>query len=384
MKTKQAVLEAHLQEWLNTKPYSKERRKLREQLEKTVTIHQRSVGRAMKRLQHKDRAIPERRGRPKLYTKDVESALYEIWEAMDCPCAENMQPMVDEYIQAFVSERRWTYGTDTEVLAKGISLGSLKLRIAGWREKTGTKRGYSATVPSMLKDLIPVRKSHTWVDLPIGYLQTDSVVHCGDLLTSDVIYSVGAVDFKSYWCEYTAQWNKGEVATKESLETIRERFPFVWYELHPDSGNEFINYHVHRWATAEKIDMTRSEPYKKNDNMCIEERNNTIPRRHIGYARLDDQSLVPLVSEILRIACVIHNHFRPVRRMVAKKRIGASWHRTYESIAETPYQRILADPDISTKTKQTLKQQHDALNPLQLKREIDSLKAQLAKKLAEK
>lgn len=171
--------------------------------------------------------------------------------------------------------------------------------------------------------MIPIRKSHTWQDLPIGHTQVDSVVHCGDLLTIDVIYSVGAVDFRSYWSEYTTQWNKGEVATQESLVTIRGSFPFSLRELHPDTGNEFINYHVKRWADVENITMTRSEPYQKNDNMCIEERNNTIPRRHLGYARLADRRLVSLTAAILKTACLIHNHFRPVWRMIHKERMGA-------------------------------------------------------------
>jgi len=382
MKTKQEVLSENLKEWLATKPYSKERRLLTKRLAGTIKVHARSIGRSMRRLQLKDKTIPEHRGRPKLYTKDAESALNELWQAMDYPCAELMHPMLDEYISAFIHEKRWTYGLETEALVKGISIGSLKQRIAAWRERVGTTRGYSATVPSMLKDLIPVRKSHTWAELPIGYLQTDSVVHCGDLLTSDVIYSVGAVDFRSYWSEYTAQWNKGEEATKESLTTIRERFPFTWNELHPDSGNEFINYHVKRWADTNHIDMTRSEPYKKNDNMCIEERNNNIPRRHLGYVRMDGKTLVPLVSEILQVACLIHNHFRPVRRMVKKERRGARWHRTYEKVAKTPYQRILDDAEVSQKIKRGLRAEHKKLNPLQLGQELDRLKTQLSKRLS--
>ena len=114
MKTKQAVLEDNLKDWLGTKPYSKERRTITKQLAKTLKLHPRSVGRAMYRRQMKDKAVPERRGRPKTYTKDVDSALYEIWEAMDYPCAENMFPMIEEYIDAFVNEDRWTYPLITE------------------------------------------------------------------------------------------------------------------------------------------------------------------------------------------------------------------------------------------------------------------------------
>lgn len=383
MKTKQAVLDENLKGWLETKPYTKERRVLTAQLATTLKINPRSVGRSMKRRQLRDKSKPERRGRPRLYTKDVDSALYVLWEAMDYPCAENISPVIlDEYIHALVKDKKWTYSLETKSLVRGMSQGTMKQKIALWREKAGTKRGYSSTTPSPLKLSIPIRKSHTWVSLPAGYLQLDSVVHCGDRLTNDVVYSVGSVDFRTYWSEYTTQWNKGEQATRESLATLRERFPFPWIEIHPDTGNEFINYHVKRWVDTNGIMMTRSEPYKKNDNMCIEERNNTIARKHLGYARLADVSLVPLTTELLRVACVLHNHFRPVRRMVTKERIGARWKRTFETVPKTPYQRVLENPDIAESFKQTLRNYHTTLNPLYLKRELDTLKHELEKKLA--
>eukprot|EP00919_Chromeraceae_sp_WS-2016_P009463 GHVR01022205.1.p2 GENE.GHVR01022205.1~~GHVR01022205.1.p2 ORF type:complete len:240 (-),score=15.98 GHVR01022205.1:1537-2256(-) len=231
--------------------------------------------------------------------------------------------------------------------------------------------------------MIPIRKSHTWVDLPPGYVQTDSVVHCGDLLTGDVVYSVGCVDFATYWSEYAAQWNKGQEVTCESIKWLRGRFPFPLMELHPDTGNEFINYHVHAWATAEGIAMTRSEPYKKNDNMCIEERNNSIARRHLGYARLDEVSVVPVTQELLRVACLLHNHFRPVRRMLSKVRIGSQWKRTFEKEAKTPYQRVLEHAEVLEEHKAVLRAAHAELNPLALKRDLDMLKEKLGRTLSD-
>jgi hypothetical protein len=311
----------------------------------------------------------------------VEAALRLLYDEMGCPCAENMKPMLDEYIKWLVYEGRWTFSAGVEGLVKGISIGALKQRIKRFREKDGSRRGYSATTQSTLQALVPVRKSHTWVGLPPGYVQMDTVVHCGDLLTDDVIYSAGAVDFATYWSEYTAQWNKGEQATKESVSTIRERFPFAWSEMHPDSGTEFLNEHFFRWSQEEEIAMTRSEPYKKNDNMCIEERNGTIPRRFVGHARLDERELVSLVAEILRIGCLLSNHFSPVRRMTKKERIGSKWKRTFEKVSKTPYQRCLESDQLSRKQKDALKREHEQLNPLALKRELDTLQKQLKKKL---
>ena len=127
--------------------------------------------------------------------------------------------------------------------------------------------------------------------------------------------------------------------------------------------------------------MTRSEPYKKNDNMCIEERNNSIARKHLGYVRLDEPTFVPLASEILRVACLLSNHFRPVRRMIDKVRIGAKWKRTFEKKSMTPYQRVLERKDISDDIKIALRAKHETLDPLELKRKLDILKSELARKL---
>lgn len=381
METKREVLRANLSKWLATEPHSKERRELVKQLAQTLQIHPRSVGRAMRREQLRQKGRATGAGRPRRYTPEVEAALRLLFDEMGGPCAENMKPVIDEYITWLVYEGRWTFSEEVEALVKGISIGSLKQRIKQFREKGGTRRGYSTTTPSALQILVPVRKSHTWQGLPPGYVQMDTVVHCGDLLTDDVVYSVGAVDFATYWSEYTAQWNKGETATQKSVSAIRERFPFVWAEMHPDSGTEFLNGHFFRWSQKEEIAMTRSEPYKKNDNMCIEERNGTIPRRYVGRARLDDRSLVSLVSEILRVGCLLSNHFRPVRRMTKKEYVGSTWHRTFEKVSKTPYQRCLENSQLSTKQKDALKREHEQLNPLALKRELDTLQTQLAGKL---
>jgi len=384
MSTKIEVLQANLKKWLATKPYSPERRELVTQLSETLKLHPRSIGRSMKREQMRRKGHRRGAGRPVIYGNYVKAALRLIYDAMDGICAENMHPELDTYIHWLVTEQKWNFGLDTEALVKGMSLGTLKNIVRSFRKKDGTLRGRTSTTPSTLKALVPVRKSHTWMGLPPGYVQMDTVVHCGDLLSGDVIYSVGAVDYATYWSEYTAQWNKGELATKESVDTIRGRFPFLWREMHPDSGTEFLNYHFFRFAQKENIDMTRSEPNKKNDNMCIEERNNTIPRRHVGYARMDDVSLVPLVSEILKTACLIHDHFRPVKRMLSKERCGARWHRTFEKVSKTPYMRVLEHAAIPRAVKDKLKEEHISLNPLELKRKLDTLKTELNRKLSRK
>ena len=65
------------------------------------------------------------------------------------------------------------------------------------------------------------------------------------------------------------------------------------------------------------------------------------------------------------------NHFMASRRTVAKRRVGARWKITREQKAKTPYLRILERSDVSEEIKTKLIQEHETLNPLIMKREID-------------
>jgi hypothetical protein len=385
MATKHEVLAEHLQEWLDLKGNKAKRGALTTELSKATRMHRKSIGRSMQTLQLRStKKPPKKRGRPRYYDTSVNAAIYQIWECMEYPCAETMHPMIGAYIQSCQDNQQWKHSDEVTGKLYALSLGTLKNRVNALRTKENTLRGYSTTKPSAVQLLIPIRKSHTWTGLPPGYAQTDTVVHCGDLLSGDIVYSLGIVDFATYWSEYTAQWNKGQEATCISIETVVARLPFQLFELHPDTGNEFINNHVYRWTQENNITMTRSEPYKKNDNMCIEERNNSIARRHLGYVRLDNRSVLELAQEILRVACLIHNHFRPIRRMISKTRIGAKWHRVYEKVAKTAYVRVLEQTNISTEIKDRLIAIHEELDPLRLQMELARLKAELERTLLRK
>ena len=384
MATKHEVLNAHLKEWLACRMDKVKRGVLTAELAKATKMHPKSIGRSMRTLQLRSSKKGKKRGRPRYYDKAVDAALYQIWECMEYPCAETMHPMISAYIQSYQINQSWIHSDEATGKLRAISLGTLKSRVRALRVKENTLRGYSTTKPSAVALLIPIRKSHTWVGLPPGYAQTDTVVHCGDLLSGDIIYSLGIVDFATYWSEYTAQWNKGQEATRVSIEVVVRRLPFKLFELHPDTGNEFINNHVYSWTKENNIVMTRSEPYKKNDNMCIEERNNSIARRHLGYVRLADVSVLALAQEILHVACLIHNHFRPIRRMVSKTRIGAKWHRVYEKVAKTAYIRVLEHSSVSIEDKNKLRVIHDTLDPLDLQTELARLKKELERKLSGK
>lgn len=381
MVTKHEVLQAHLKEWLACKDNKKKRGVLNKQLAKSVQMHIKSISRSMKKLQLTAKHTKKRGGRPRTYTAEVDAAIYILWEEMERPCAEVMKPAIFEYVGFLIQHRKWVFSDLVEPLVCSMSESTLRRRVAGLREKHDTVRGKSSTRRSTMMALIPIRKSHTWQGLSPGHTQTDTVVHCGDMLSGDLIFSLGLVDYATYWAEYTVQWNKGQKATWESLETTSARFPFPILEMHPDSGTEFINAHVHTHATQKGIALTRSEPNRKNDNMCIEERNNNLARRHLGYVRLDNIKLVPLAAEVMRLACVMHNHFRPVRRMISKTRVGSKWVRKYEKTAKTAYTRVLESEHVTEEDKKKLRDLHSTLDPITLRIELNAAKDKLQREV---
>ncbi len=194
--------------------------------------------------------------------------------------------------------------------------------------------------------------------------QIDTVAHCGGSLAGDFMYSCGYVDVSSGWLAYTIQWNKGMEATKESLKHIQSKLPMVLNHVHPDCGTEFLNSIVMSWCEEEKIDVSRSRSYHKNDNGYIEQRNWHIARRWLGYERLGARELLPRIIEYYDLICLYHNHLIAQRLCIATKELPNGKHRkVYEKKGMTPYQRLLANPKVAKEIKEKLKQEHGKLNP---------------------
>lgn len=378
MATKHDFLSAHLGTWLATKHSKKERGKMVELVSSAMRIHPKSVPRTFKRLQLRGKEVKSRSGRPRIYTSDVLAALYDVWEIGDRCCGELLHPMIFEYVKIMNRDKEWNHTDEATKKLLQMSERTVKRRVLALQKKHGTHRGISTTKPSSLKAIIPIFKG-PWKDVLPGTGQIDTVAHCGGSLLGDFIYTLDYIDAATYWIVPRAQWNKGQLATQEGLAEIKRRLPFSILMLHPDTGSEFINYHLKRWCDAEGIELTRSEPGKKNDNMYVEERNGHVVRRYLGYLRYDVPAVVLAMNEVYDVLELYLNHFKAVRRQVSKERVGSKYVRTYEPKAKPPYQRILEHPAITKEIKKHLREQHAKLNPLHLKRQIDTLTLNLYK-----
>jgi len=336
-------------------------------------MHNKSIVRKFHRLQVKDPSKKDYRGRPLLYTKDCIAALKSVWNISGELCAELLHPTVAMYVEELMEAKKWAHGDIATGKLYAMSMGTVKNKIAQFNRIKRKGKGISTTKPSHIKFIVKVFTG-PWRNKPLGYGQTDTVVHSGSALAGNMAYTLNFTEMQTIWICLRAQMNKGEVPTKESMEHIRSNMlPVEMTGIHPDTGSEFLNWHLKGWCDKHKIDFTRSRAGEKNDNMLVEERNGHVVRKVIGYIRISCVQAVKVLNELYEVECLIHNHFTPVRKTVEKIRIGAKMRRKHDT-AQTPYQRMMCHKDTPKEVRARLKDEHESLSLVELRKQSAILK----------
>jgi hypothetical protein len=374
MGTKNEIFFEYLQEYL--KVGKKRKGKILDHVCFVAKMHRNSAIRKFRVLQRRDPAKAEKRGRGIFYTPDVIAALKDVWIASGMICGELLFPVIKEYVTIGQRDKIWTRSQEVTAKLLLMSQATIKRRVREFNRKEKRGKGISTTRPSQLKIIVPIFNG-SWEDKVPGNGQIDTVVHCGNTLVGDYAYTLNYTDAALLWTRQRAQWNKGQNATKESMAYIKGKLPFLWLGAHPDTGSEFINFVVISFCRENNIELTRSRPNHKNDNMYVEERNGHIVRKYAGYQRLDCHEAVDVLNELYDILDLFLNHFVPVRKCVKKERIGARYKRVHEKIAKTPYQRLQEHPAITHEIKKAVEKQHSKLNPFTLQKEILRLQNKL-------
>lgn len=367
MATKTEIFREHITAYL--KESRAEKGVILERVCGVTGMHRKAAIRKFRKLQLRDGAHQEQRGRSVFYTPDVTAALRTVWEAGNEVCGELLHPMIREYVTTLERDGLWRHNASATDKLLFMSEGTVRRRVGAFQKARKSRKGVGTTKPSHLKHTIPIFTG-PWKAKPPGYGQIDTVVH-SDSAAGDAVYTLNYTDAASLLVIPRAQWNKGQEATRESMKTIKSRLPFPWLGAHPDTGSEFINRFVIDWCREATIDLTRSRPGHKNDNMYVEERNGHVIRRTVGYMRLNCPEAVNALNTVYDALTPYLMHFVAVRRMTGKEKQGSKYRRTYEKTPKTPYQRILEHKAVAAPVKERLHSEHATLNPLVLKREID-------------
>ncbi len=376
-KTRKEVLEKLRRRYLNAGLEHKA--KLLDQAQELLGYHRKAAIRALRMV----RPEPVARvyvGRPLTYEPGrLLPWLRPIWQATDFACGRRLHAMLPEWIPAYEQyERRMPSEVKDKLLM--ASPRTLDRLLEPCRVH---RKGRSLTRPgTVLRHQIPIRGS-VWEEGQAGWLEVDTVALCGGSTAGEFVWMVDGVDYATTWVEVRAMWGRGQAGTLEALRDLEQSLPFALLGLDSDNGGEFLNYHVLDWLQkrTRPVFMTRSRPWKKDDNAHVEQKNWTHVRQNFGYERYDNPEVVPLINALTKGAYgQLLNFFHASLRLESKVRTKDRMKRHYGP-AQTPLARVLASPEVSPETKGRLQQQKASLNPFALKeivrqslKEIDAVR----------
>jgi hypothetical protein len=236
----------------------------------------------------------------------------------------------------------------------------------------GQDTGGSLTRPgTLLRQQIPIRGSF-WEEGKAGWLEVDTVALCGGSAAGQYVWMVDAVDYATTWVELRAIWGRGQAGTLAALQDMEACLPFSLLGLDSDNGGEFLNHHVLRWLQKrpQPVFMTRSRPFKKDDNAHVEQKNWTHVRQCFGYERHDNPEVVAPMNGLVKGAYgQLLNYFHASLKLESKEHVAGKIRRIY-GVAQTPLARVLASAEVTEATKKRLREHKARLNPFALKHTV--------------
>lgn len=311
----------------------------------------------------------ETRGRPEKYPGHIYlEPLKRIWLSTDQSCGKRLKMALPLWLPHYSKE----YGQLDPVVYQGLlimSASTIDRLLASSRVKC--KRGLSGTKPGkILKKHIPV-KTNQWDEKKPGFLEADTVAHCGTSLEGSFVWSLTMTDIYSAWTENRAVWNKGAIGVLTQIKDIESSLPFDILGFDSDNGNEFLNWHLIRYFTDEQrpkhIQVTRSRPYHSDDNAHVEQKNWTHVRQLFGYERFSNQAAVELMNDLYKNEMSqMNNYFLPNTKLKEKQRVESKIFKKHDK-PETPYQRLMKSEHISELKKKELTEIYNNLNPFELR-----------------
>lgn len=314
------------------------------------------------------RLEPRRRlpGPKPKYGPEVIYHLRILWNEMNQMCSKKMKAALPLWLEFYkdASEE-----IKSQLMSMAPSTIDKKLNpFRGPREKgQSTTRGLKAMMGK-----IPLKLLDDEIKEP-GFIESDTVAHCGDNIMGAYAHSLTMTDLCSGWTENAAVWTKESSQVLKQIEKVEKRLPFKLRGFASDNGSEFMNYQLSDYFFKREVpvDFVRRRPYKKNDNAHVEQKNFTHVRELFGYERFDEFELTVLMNEIYAVYWnPLWNYFTPVLKLKSKERHGSKIKKKYDE-PKTPCQRLLDSRVVSTEDKKQLKHNMKYKNPFILKRELE-------------
>lgn len=349
----------------------KEKTRILDEFCATCGYHRKYAIQLLRHFKRFTRPKPKKRGRKPVYEGDaLMNPLKQIWLAANLPCSKRLKAILSLWLPGYARSFEPLSLPVIKAL-KRVSPATIDRLLKPIRMEY-KKHGRSTTKPgTLLRKQIPIN-TNQWNEARPGFLEADTVAHCGDTMAGMYVNTLDLVDIATGWTEQRAVWGKGERGVLEQIKDVEQSLPFPLLGFDCDNGSEFLNYHLVRHFAERKVAFTRSRAYHKDDNAHIEQKNWTHVRQWIGYDRLDRPEAVTVLNELYCTEWrLFHNFFCPSVKLIKKERIGSKTVKRHDS-PKTPYQRILASPYIPESVKDTLTRQWEQMNPFVLRKAMEA------------
>ncbi len=338
----------------------------------TCNYHRKHALRLIRTFRRFTQKPPGKRGRKTSYDpQKLLVPLKRIWLAANLPCSKRLKAILPLWLRGYVK----TYGpVSQETAGELLRISPATIdRILQPVRAAYTKHGRATTKPgTLLRKHIPI-KTNQWDESQPGFLEADTVAHCGSSTEGVFAFTLDCVDIATGWTEQRAVWGKNYQDVIDQIKDIERSLPFPLLGFDADNGSEFLNHHLLRYLTNRKrpIQFTRSRAYHKDDNAHVEQKNWTHVRQWLGYDRLDNPKVVPLMNRLYKNNWrLFQNFFCPSMKLISKERIASKTVKRYDKPL-TPYQRVLASMHIDKQAKEQLKAIYQTLNPFALRKTME-------------
>lgn len=346
-----------------------ERSRLLTEMEEVTELHRKSLLRLM-HVPSLERAPKKTRYKRRRYGTAVAEVVRVVWESLDYVCAERLTPALPETARQLARWGELVLTIEVQEKLGSISRATVQRLLQRFQQNTPKLPRRRPQPPNQLLREVPMERLGWDISMP-GSFETDLVHHCGLVAAGTYVHTLQLVDIATGWSERVAILGRSQEAMVKGFRKVQERLPFPITHLHPDNGSEFFNDHLIRYFGEEVtgLRLSRSRPYRKNDNRFVEQKNSSLVRAYVGYERLDGGAQCAALNALYDQLWIYYNLFQPVLHMMRKEVVNGKLRRTHDK-AKTPYQRLLASGTLSAEQEVELALLYARTNPKELKNTI--------------
>lgn len=335
--------------------------------------HPKSAIRVLNRVEGEDAPVP-RPARPRVYDETFRRTLVVLWEASDRVCGKRLRALLPTLVPALEHHGHLTIDSTTRAKLIAISAASIDRLL---QEARGlSDRRSPRRTPTALRRSVPIRTYADWNAPPPGFMEADLVAHCGEVISGAFVHTLTLTDIASGWTECVPLVVRESALVIEAIEHLQPALPFPLRGLDVDNGGEFLNEVLVAYCRDRGIELTRSRPYRKNDQAWVEQKNGSVVRRLIGYRRLEGSAAAAILARLYAASRLFVNFFQPSFKLKEKLRVGGRTIKRYDA-PQTPCARLLALQSTPVPMRTMLEEALRTLDPLRLLEEIRNTQHQL-------